>query len=452
MKLFNGYLMSILFIVLVGSYSSTEAATLINSLPFTCNYTDTFIVTNDLQASGTAITIAANNVIINGNNKTITYAVSSSGTGIQYSGSRSGFEVFNLTLNEGAAGGTAIYQNPNSFNGMKIHHCTINCNTQAASAIRCANFVTAQTGIAIYNCTINCLPTSGTMAHAIVFEGSGYPVLSGSIHDNNITIGGTLRTSRPSNIVFSYTNGVMEIYNNNIYMYGSDDNNAIRFWGSNNNKVYSNNIYMNCDHCRGINVDGGSEGNEIYDNVIDANTTSSNGSNSCIRVRYGADDNSFYGNTIDTQDAIDCFAIRHGERQSSSPSDSPKRNRYYFNTLIGHRQLVRIENASDSSVFFNNTYTVTDGGPCVYLISSGTSQQIDSLYFENETFTTSDIYKVYFDTYAGTAQYSNIVFCNCGITASNIRSGGVTSFTITSGPCRTVTKVPKKVTGVKITK
>ncbi len=448
-RLSGQLLLSGLFLLVL--FATADAATQITSLPFTCSYTDTFIIAGNLQSgSGNALTIAANNVIINGNNKTITYAVSGAGIGIRYSGSRSGLEVFNLTLTEGNGGGNAIVQNQDSFNGMKIHHCTINCNTSAAFAFRFTNFIAGQTGIAIYNCTINCNPTSGTYAHALAFEGSGNPALSGSIHDNTITIGGTLSSSRPTNIFLSNTNGVMDIYNNNLYMNGPDDNNAVRFWASNNNKVHGNNIYMNCDHCRGINVDGGSEGNQVYENIVDANTTSANGSSSCIRVRFGSDDNSFWSNTIDTRDAIDCFGIRHGERQSSTPTDSPKRNRYYYNNLTGHQQLVRIENASDSTVFFGNTYTVTDGGPCVYLLSTGTGQQIDSLYFEHETFNTSGITKVYFSTYAGTSQYSNIVFCACGITAANVYDDGATGFVIRNEPCRIVVKFPDKVQGVKI--
>jgi hypothetical protein len=415
----------------------------ITSLPYTCSSSDSFIVDDNYSTSGTGITIAASNVILNGNNKTITYGTGGSGYGITISGARTSVEIYNLTVSQGATGASSgFYNNINAITGINIHNCTFNVDYSAVGIIRIVNFTSNITGINISDNTINGNPVDVGAGNCIDIQGSGSPQFTGAIEGNTIYVSGQYNTSRPSGIFFSSVNGnnALNVYGNNVTCDGPDDNNNIRLWDSNNINIYSNTLTMNCDHCRGLNIDGGSDGNDVYSNNVDANTTAAIGSNSVIRVRYGSDNNRFYSNTINTEGATSCYPVRYGEVQASPPDDTPDRNKYWLNSFTGPSPLIYCENASDSSGFWNNTYIVTDGGLAIYFMSTGVAQQIDSCYFDNEDITTSGTYVIGFSTFYGTSQYSNIRFCNVDksgvdITSGNINSGGV-SYTLTTSGCR----------------
>src|SRR3989304_1375993 len=90
-------------------------------LPYTCTVPGTYVLDGNLSSTSGGITIGANGVVLNLSSYSITYGTSSAGYGITWSANRTGCEIYNGTLIQGAAGGDPIYTNIYGSTNMNIH-------------------------------------------------------------------------------------------------------------------------------------------------------------------------------------------------------------------------------------------------------------------------------------------------------------------------------------------
>ena len=264
-EIFKAVILSLTLLTIIST--TVLADTVIDQVPFDCRINgESYILGGDLTASGTAITISASNVKINGNGHTLTYANSSAGSGISLRGNYRNTEIHNMKIVEGSGGGSAFNNNNYSPDGLDLQDLQIYMNTVAAIAIKIVNY-SNDINVLINNNVIVLKPNRGSSGDALGLDSSGGKA-TGTIDSNTITIGGTLSSSRPASVNLSNVDGNLIISNNVITVEGPDDNNAIIFWDSSGHNISSNDITMNCSHCRGILIDGGSDNNQISGNKV----------------------------------------------------------------------------------------------------------------------------------------------------------------------------------------
>jgi parallel beta-helix repeat protein len=116
MKKVTYYLMA-LFITLVVSAATLEAATVITSLPYTITTQGSYIINQNLTANWNGIKVQANNVTIDLNGYSIVGNNSSGGYGIYMNG-RSNVEIRNGTIRN--FGSTGIYEEGSFGNSHRV--------------------------------------------------------------------------------------------------------------------------------------------------------------------------------------------------------------------------------------------------------------------------------------------------------------------------------------------
>lgn len=436
-------------LLLLLSAAPAWAVTDITILPFTCSTAgETYVVSSNLTLnSGDAITVTADNVIINGNGKTVTYAVTGAGYGVLINTTVTSIEIYNLTLTQGGYDPLAgervhgIYRNGN-ISGVKLHDNTISIAKTGAVAnaygyaINLANLVNNSIGNSIYSNTINVTGVSGGRGISVEISGAGK--FSGSMYGNTITISNL--TSVPASYprAISLGNGSasagVSIYSNTVTVdSGSSIAQGISLWASDNNIIRSNTVNLAGLNSRAILIDGASDSNEIYLNTV--NLTSANGASehsAGVRIRYGSSNNKVYRNIITaTPASANCFPIRHGGY--SVAEGTPTGNVFHHNTLSGGSNVIYIEGGSANTRFYGNTIANTGGGNAINVYGA-TGDYSDDLAFSYETITGPAT--VRFAGMAGQPTSTNFVFCQSGITLANVTEGpGVHGYTITTSNC-----------------
>ena len=197
--------------VSIGFGSHAFSATTINSLPFTCSTPgEVYTIGQNLNInSGTGITINADNVTINGNNKTLTHSTTGAGTGIKIN-SKSGVEIHDLTITQSTYIGTGyVYGIEGSGSNLNIQDCVFNVkarkNDQQTYGIR----VNVTTHGDIQYCTFNL----GGVDRFRGFYGGG----PWDIHHNTVTVSNhTYPTIGSYPHVFYLAGTNQEYYNNTI--------------------------------------------------------------------------------------------------------------------------------------------------------------------------------------------------------------------------------------------
>lgn len=443
---------AIVLLLLLGA-APAWAVTDITSLPFTCSTAgETYVVSSNLTLnSGDAITVTADNVVINGNNKTVTYAVTGQGYGILINTTVTSIEIYNLALTQGgydpAAGQRVhgIYRNGN-ISGVKIHDNTINIAKSGAVAdafgyaIYLANIANPSIGNAIYSNTITATGMSGGRGISISAQGTGS--FSGFIDSNTITLSNmtSVPAGYPSAIFISDVPGTLNIYSNSITIdSGSSVAQGIAFWNTDNSVVRNNTISMAGKGSRAILINGGASNNEVYLNTI--TITSQNGVgeiSSGIRVRFGSNSNNIYRNIITATGAINGFPIRYGE---DSGSGIPTGNVFHHNTLSSNSRVVSIEGACTNTDFYANiiTNTNTVSGYAIYIYGHN-GEVVNDLVFSHETITGKTVRIIGISGETGTVGVS---FCSSGLAVPDVSVGaGIHDWGITSSNCPMTPPVP----------
>lgn len=424
----------------------------ITSLPFTANTAGGYYVLNSnlILNSGNAITITADNIILDGNNFEIKYADIGPGYGININTAFTSLEIKNLKLTQGNYDPQTneyvhgIIRSGN-FSGLKIHNNTININhggavpSSGGRGIYLSGFTANSSGNEIYSNIFNTVGSSGYNS-TISISPSGVPVSGFKIYDNNIT----------ANVGYPVINAGgsdSEIYNNTITVNSSIAGNNINAigvgtWSSSNGNtnaiIRNNTINLGGINSRAIILNGNSDNNKIHSNVINMtsqNTSSYNSSG--IRLRYGADNNEIYSNTIDASGcAGNCFPIRYGGDELNQ-WNSNNNNIFHDNILTSATNVISVEGGAKDSHFYKNNITVLGTGTAIYMLGGGVSSEtINNISFSHETINGNK--KISLSKYPldGTGSVGNITFCESGISQSDItQNSGVGAVSITSAPC-----------------
>jgi len=440
-----------LFVLLVTARA--EAVTFINSLPFTCsNAGETYILSSDLTLNtGNAITVTANNVVIEGNGKSITYAVTGAGYGIYINSTVTSIEIRNLSLIQGGYDPVTgervdgIYRN-GDISGVKIHDNAISIAKSGTVAnaygygINLANISNNSSGNTIYSNTISVSGVSGGRGISIDTSGSGN--FSGAIYQNTITLAGitSVPAGYPSAISVGNVSGTVDIYSNNVTIdSASSVAQGIQFWKTSNSIVRNNTISMAGRNSRAILINGGSSNNEVYLNNI--TITSQNGENQTsagIRVRYGSNNNKIYRNTIIATNAVNSFPIRYGGDEGAG---IPTNNVFHHNILSSNSRVISIEGANKDSHFYANTITNTDtvNGYAIYIYGHN-GEVIDNLTFSYEAITGKTIR---ITGISGETSTIGVNFCSSGLAVSDVSVGpGIHDWSITSSNCPNTPPTP----------
>ena len=277
-----------------------QARTIIRSLPYNCTLPgETYVLASDLAlASGNAIAVTTDNIVIDGNGKTLTYANTGAGHAIFINFSVTRLEIKNFTLIQGAydpAGGErvhAIFRNGN-YRGIRIHDNVIRVTHSGSVGNAFGHGV---------HLTSNGSSTSGTeiFRNRITVSGAsaGYGISQegdkSRIYGNEIVMSGLSSEPAGYSRAISVGGRGNQIYDNMITLDNSSDTiQGISLWEATETVVHNNSITSAANHARAILIDGNSDNNRIYANRVDmiSRHFAFRDASAGIRVRFGSDNN-----------------------------------------------------------------------------------------------------------------------------------------------------------------
>lgn len=444
-------LISVVILVLIFS-SNAFALTNITSLPFNCTISgETYVIASDLSlSSGDAIAVSADNVVINGNGKTITYAVTGQGRAILVDTTVTSIEIYNLTLTQGSYDPLsgervhAIYSNGN-ISGVNIHNNTINVNHSGTVSnaygygIGLLNIANASINNNIYSNTINVTGTSAGRGIAVDVTNPGS--FSGSIYSNTILLSNI--TSQPAGYptgiyLGNGANGSVSVYSNTVTIdVGSSIAQGIQIWASHNCTVRNNTVNVAGRNSRAILIDGASNNNEVYLNAVTMTSQNLSSENTAgIRVRFGSSSNEIYRNTIDGSEGINCYPIRYGGTDSNG---TPQNNVFHHNILKSNSRVISIEEGSMNTNFYSDSITNIGSGSAIFFYGTNAVSPYSPGYPSNVFFSYESISgpkNIILTGATGETGSQGIVFCQSGVTVSDVTVGlGTQDWTITSANC-----------------
>jgi hypothetical protein len=341
----------------------------IRTLPYNCTVPgETYVLASDLSlAGGNAITVSTDDIVIDGNGKTLAYANTGAGYGVFINFNVTRLEIKNLSLVQGEYDPVdgervhAIFRNGN-YSGIRIHDNVIRVNHGGSSdnayghGIYMSNSSPGSTGTEIYR---NKISVTGTSA------GRGISLDGGAarIFENTIIMSGlTYAPAGYGRAILVGGRGI-EIYGNKIILDSNSDTlQGICLWGVSHAEIHDNNITTASNHSRAILVDGNSDNNRVYRNRIEMTSRYTKGDASAgIRIRYGSDNNLIYANTINATNAINSFPIRLGgedTRDGRFPHLTPPANNIiHDNILSSSSRVISLEDNGSDTHFFRNTIT-----------------------------------------------------------------------------------------------
>ena len=425
-----------------------QALTTITQLPFTADIpNETYVLGGDLSLdTGNAITVAADNITLDGNQFTLTYAETGAGHAIFISRNVNRLEIKHFNIAQGnydpASGETvhAIYRNGN-HSGLNIHHNTIAINRSGSVeraygyGIQLANVANLSSDNAIHHNTFHITGTSAGRGVSVNTSGDGQ--WSGNIHHNTVTLSNLSNTPAgyPRAIAIG-GNGPMDVYNNTIELdAGCDTVQGISLWNSDNHLVHDNTITSYAYQGRAIIIDGDSDGNYIFNNQIAMRSQHTQGDASAgIRLRFASDDNVIFSNHIEAHNGANSFALRVGGREPALPQ--PRSNIYHSNTLTSASRVIAIEDEGDA-LFYHNTLNAS-GGYAIYAYGNADNGAVN----QNLQFN--------FETIRGEIRFNSIglgsdgvLFCGSGLTDNQVVVGsGSANYTIQPDGCTFVPPSP----------
>ena len=300
---------------------------------------ETYVVNQNFSCSGTAFVIGASNVVLDLGGHTITYGTGGATTyGVDITGSNA--EVKNGTLTQSASNNAkychGVYvRHVANTNGPRIHDLTINNHSMASDGIRLSG---SGSGCQIYNNTLN---TSNVVEDvdigvaAINLALSDYaPPATPAVIRNN-TINGSQVGIWLNDV--SYVN----VYANQIHHYAPVVNAkasyAVRTLKIHHCLIHDN--VISTSRGMGIVLQAGSNDNQVYNNTLDLSENVDGEWHEVqgLRLRHGGVRNKIYNNTVVVR-SVNGDHIINAFRLGDDPASNtyygtPDNNEIYGNTF-----------------------------------------------------------------------------------------------------------------------
>lgn len=433
---------------LIGMGASADVEIRQADLPFTADIPgETYVFAEDMTVSGTGILINSDNVTIDGNGRTLTYAVSEAGNGIVIGGPAGtptgGILIENCVLVHGGYDPVnpenvhAIFRN-GSFEDLEIRNNDITivaggngANGGLASGIELTNYIASPTGVDVHDNTVRVTTTSAGRGISIGRQ-SLDATFQGRIRHNTIVMAsGSKGRGRPRAIsLIGVNGGPTEIHHNHITLgpvsIDDGEQEAISLVLSNDVQLYLNEIIIDSDKGRGILVDLESSRAFVFRNTVTINGEPPPGvveTSAGIRVRFGSNDTVIAENVIDASGADLGVGIRIGG--SEGARENPTGTKLSGNRVTATFRALEITE-DGHLVSHDNTYENVAGADAVRMQDIG-SELLDDILMARDTVTGD------FTLQGGPME--NITFCDVALTGAINRDEAQHSIAITSAPC-----------------
>jgi uncharacterized repeat protein (TIGR01451 family) len=353
-------------LALIGT-SSALAVTYVTAPGVLSTAGETYVLNADITASGTAFTIAANNITLDGQQHKIIYATGGSGYGVLLS-NRSGVTIKNcvIELPATAAGGGkhAIYGNTSSNctvtgNNINLDKGTASDNT--GIALSYGTFVVSnntirvrpvgkgidvgQTGATqVYGNTITMTPNVGGTHTAGIYVSCPNASAPGgfNVYGNTITVQGGTGTLRNHGIWLAVWAVNGQVHDNQITNNSDESRGIMIDLNSNGSRIYRNTILTTGTNCRGIRLRD-SDWDELYENNV--HTTGAGGNAIEIGRNDQVNADSCAYNTIHNN----TFQADGASTSAISMYDDPENNTFYDDVLISNYCGLNIVNSKSNS-------------------------------------------------------------------------------------------------------
>jgi hypothetical protein len=412
----------------------------ISALPFTANQSgETYVLANGVtQGAGDGLVVSASNVIIDGNNNTLTYCQTgvSSGNcaGINIVNA-SNVEIRNLTLQQGAydiGSGQFGYAIRGSGNSLYIHDVTFNLIARRdADDIFGVKVNTSVPGSELTSCTFNVTGENRMKIHDTV-DSSMWRV-----HENVVFVSNLKQPNPGRYSKLFYMGAASEYYGNTISVdAASEAVNIFVVWNRSKGKIYNNTINFASHHGRPILLDNGSANFEIYNNFFTITSQNSGADTTyVIRIRddngnAGSSNHWIHHNTIDASNSSQVNGVSLGNSSADSTG-----NKFYYNVIKSSGVPIEFYgNATSNTDFYCNQIIHT--GTSGYPITVHNGAHTDTVFSNNIVSTNrSDGAKIFLDTdQSGTGQWQ---FCDSNVTSANVVGNApLSDFAFRSAPCQ----------------
>ncbi|KAB7622866.1 right-handed parallel beta-helix repeat-containing protein [Alkalilimnicola sp. S0819] len=404
------------------------ARTEISTLPFTADQAgETYVLAKDLStASGAAITVAADNVVIDGAGHAIRYADTGAGNGVLIQDGTNGLELKNLILDQGGhdpSAGENVFAiwGRGDIGRLNIHHNTLRINHSGSQAgaygagINLSGNRQRSWGNLIAYNTISVRGRSGGYGISID-PGARW---EGQLEGNRISLADMGREPAGYGRAIAISgDGHIQIHGNHIELADSlEQVQGISLWGASGHMIRDNEIIADSAHTRAILVDGNSDDNTVYRNRIVMRSVAPGGASAGIRVRYGSDRTWVLENDIDTREAREAFPLRIG---GSDGLGIPAGTVVRGNQLRSASRALSVEEGAD--VRFYDNLMESSGGYAAYLAGPSHGLSFNQDRFQGSVHLVGEV--------------SDVSFCATNVTAGDISEGsGSHDYRFSEGDC-----------------
>lgn len=402
---------------------SVFAATTIPSLPATLSKAgETYILSSDLNftGSGSAISITASNITLDGGGRTIRYCdTSTSCTGIRIGGV-SGTTIRNLSLQQGTStSGAATAIGGTAGTGTLVDSVKFNLVARPGAGTFGVNVAASGAGSELRSSVFN---ISGNDAiESVNNSGSA----AWQVHDNTWNVTSLTYTSTYPRLI---NVGTLSQYYNNTITVDSKSRyiNLFISWQQRDVKIYSNRINFASQHGRIFHLDDSTSGFEIHDNHV--TVTSQNEGQDTVYVfrlrsdagHRGASNNKIHHNTIDATNSKSVLGISIGADTYANDN-----NDFSHNIISTPSTPIDFygDYASNTAFYCNRINHTSSSGYPIYVLGSLHT----GIRFENNAITTgrSDGVKLRFQQ----AQASSAQWTLVNTTISQAQISGNTATT-----------------------
>ncbi|MBI5061181.1 MAG: right-handed parallel beta-helix repeat-containing protein, partial [Candidatus Aenigmarchaeota archaeon] len=321
-----------------------------------------YVLTRDLNSTGTCITIGANNVTLDCNGYLINYSQLTTGYAVTAT-SKNYTTIKNCVVIQGNDTITAshgIYMNT-GVGGANIYNNTIRLlhknSTGWNNSAHGIYMMTRVYNVSIYNNTLTAVGNSSTGVY--LADSSNSSVYSNTINNTAMTDGrgillqAAYNNSAYSNIVMTSAYGIMLQYT------------------SFGNKIYSNTVNMTSTWAYGVYLYSVSYNNLVYNNIISTNSTGAGG----VSLGETAYNNSVYSNNITTTSTSSAYGMHLHKTVFN--------NTFWNNTIRASSTRIMLDGSAgtvDSNVFENDTLIrESTTGYDVYAVSSSQNSFIGAV-------------------------------------------------------------------------
>ena len=363
---------------------------------------ETYILSNDITATGTCFTITGNSITLDGSGYTITG--SGSDVGVNIPAGTQGITVKNLYVTGFDYGINVSGSYPSSVGNHTLQNNSVSGNNHGISLIYTSNNTligdtasnNTYTGIKLTDCEDNTL--TGNLADS---NNTGFTLSkAGPTGSNNNILTDNIATSN-SNDGINLSQGV----NNNVLTSNTTNSNGrygIKVGGGSNNKLTNNTISFNTNN--GIYLDGGT-----FSDTLSGNTVTYNSGSGIVLWGAGSNNTILDNTTSHNGYALPGGYIRFGIYILGSNANTISGNDVSSNTGYG----IKISNSSSSNIFKDNTVELntqygiqvtSSTGNTFYhndLLNNGTAQASDDNSANNDWYDPGLLEGNYWSDYTG---------------------------------------------------